>query len=1143
MSFQSNRYILQNQIGQGGMGAVYQAIDRLTGEEVALKQVVLPSLRLSGSLAPPATVLQQLRLILAHEFRTLASLRHPHIISVLDYGFDDRKKPYFTMTYLQNAQTLLGAGQGVSVVQKVKLIQEMLEALAYLHRRGILHRDLKPENVLLSDGAVRVLDFGLAAAKEEAGESVGTWEYVAPEVLLGEPATEATDLYAVGVLAFQLFANEHPFDISDPDYIDYILDTPPDLTRLGVNEELMGVVGALLEKKPENRYPRAEAATAAFSAAVGLPIPTESVSIRESYLQAAQFVGREEELGKLTTALNQAKSGQGAAWLIGGESGVGKSRLLNELQIQALVDGFLVLRGQSIEEGGRPYELWIDALRRLVLQENLDPLSASVLQSIVSDMGQLLGRDIPAPPALNQNAARQRLFSTIAQLFQQTDQPILLILEDLQWAKESLALLSHINRQIAGSPVLIIGTYRDDERPHLPQELPSEIKIMKLDRLDEGAIQELSQAMLGEATGKRPDVFELLQRETEGNAFFLVEVVRALAEEAGRLAAIGTTELPLEVFTGGIAQIVQRRLATVPPPYQPLLKLAAVSGRELDLSILTQLAGKVTLDTWLAGCNEAAVLEVQENRWRFAHDKLRSALVADLTDKERPQLHRQVAATIESIYPDDPTQFAGLMQHWRVAGDQTKERRYAYRAGQFATAQYANADAVAFLSRALFLAPVDDLPSRYEVLLAREQVYALLGSRQEQQQDLNQLTQLAALLFSQQQADLRAEAALRLANYAETTGDYPAAIAAAQQAIEIATSTEDMRSELTGYLTWGRALTRQGDYETAQTYLEQALRQVHSDDMTRIKAESLRFLGVSMMERDRFSEAEQQYEQALEIYRRLDDKQGQSTVLNNLANIQRRLGDKSAALTIFEEARIVNLKVGDREGSARLLLNMGSTYMDLGMYETAFGLTSQALQICQEINVRFGECFALLNLCLIRHYQDDDETSETYGRAAQVIANEMESQLLQGLAAIELAPALLGQRRFNEAEKMYQEALTIWRGLNNLSQLMDARAGLARVYLAQGNLEQALAQCEEIMAHLEAGHSLDGAENPILIYLSCYQMLQACQDERAGGLLQTAYALLQEQAQLITDEAMRHSYLENVFAHRQLVAALSQPLT
>src|SRR5689334_4408609 len=164
------RYLLHDLLGQGGMGAVYRATDRLTGQVVALKRVIPETAEIDFS---SSYNLEDFRLALAQEFKLLASLRHPHIIGVLDYGFetginDEERQPYFTMELLENAQNVLDATKDLSLNQKFELLIQALQALSYLHRRGILHRDLKPGNMLVSNGQVKLLDFGLSVMRDRA---------------------------------------------------------------------------------------------------------------------------------------------------------------------------------------------------------------------------------------------------------------------------------------------------------------------------------------------------------------------------------------------------------------------------------------------------------------------------------------------------------------------------------------------------------------------------------------------------------------------------------------------------------------------------------------------------------------------------------------------------------------------------------------------------------------------------------------------------------------------------------------------------------------------------------------------------------------------------------------------------------------
>jgi tetratricopeptide (TPR) repeat protein len=734
LSLVANRYILHEKIGAGGMGAVYRATDRLGDVTVALKQVTLTPGQLEFASRNSMGDTKNFRLALAQEFRTLASLRHPNIISVLDYGFDDDRQPYFTMELLENAQSLVVYGRTKSVEVQVDLLIQILQALSYLHRRGIIHRDLKPDNALVVNGQLKVLDFGLAIARETQGETdgvAGTLGYIAPEVLQGAPSSEASDLYAMGVMAYELFAGRHPFNahqVSVSVLIQEILNTTPDVLSLPVDERLKETLEKLLSKVPEDRPTSGIGLIPAYAEVTSKQMQYETTGIRESFLQAAQFVGRETELEQLSDALRQTIAGSGSAWLVGGESGVGKSRLLDELRTVALVNGALVLRGQAIAEGGAPYLLLRDALRRLCLHTSLTELESSVLKSLVPDIGALIGREVADAPEINPQAAQTRLLTVIEAIFRKQTQPIVLLLEDLQWASESLSVLQWLNRTVVELPLLIVANYRDDEHPDLPSELP-DMQTMKIARLNVKSIADLSVAMLGE-NGRQPQIVDLLQRETEGNVFFIVEVVRVLAEEAGQLGHVGLTTLPRKIVAGGMQAVVQRRLNHVPEHARPLLEIAGVAGRELDLNIVRAAASNVIVDSWLSACADASVLDVQEGRWRFAHDKLREGLLMNLSNEHRRELHKQVAIAIEACYPDDYAQAAALVGHWGAVGNETKEAHYAALAGQQALASSAYRTAIPFLIRALTLATRVNTPKSEQAYLEQKLGNAYLGDGQ-----------------------------------------------------------------------------------------------------------------------------------------------------------------------------------------------------------------------------------------------------------------------------------------------------------------------------------------------------------------------------------------------------------------------------
>jgi tetratricopeptide (TPR) repeat protein len=242
--------------------------------------------------------------------------------------------------------------------------------------------------------------------------------------------------------------------------------------------------------------------------------------------------------------------------------------------------------------------------------------------------------------------------------------------------------------------------------------------LLQLNRLNSQEIQALSVSMIGEA-GKDKAVLQLLEKETEGNVFFIVEVMRTLANTAGQLDQIAEMTLPARVFAGGIQSIIQHRLRQVPESAISLLLLAAADGKFLDLDVLRSLNEVDDLDTWLAICANHSVLEVQNNRWLFSHDKLRDGLLLDLSSAERHQLHLRLAHEIEAVHAKEATQLARLAYHWQqvLKGTGTPERSEMIeglnaieRAAIQAQENNAHTDALSFLQSML------DSATRYETV-------------------------------------------------------------------------------------------------------------------------------------------------------------------------------------------------------------------------------------------------------------------------------------------------------------------------------------------------------------------------------------------------------------------------------------------
>lgn len=802
-----DRYALLSYVGHGGMGVVFRARDRLKGDLVALKQMTERTTRQEPAEhgTAPSTVGRagwitesRRRLALAREFRTLAALRHPNIISVLDYGFAANGEPFFTMELIERPRTLLEAASGLPELQKIDLLVQILRALSYLHRRGVIHCDLKPSNVLVDD-RVRVLDFGIAIHRGEgaSASTSGTLSHMAPEVLQGEPSTEAADLYAVGVMAYEMLAGQHPFQgfVGEALRMAAIV-LEPELGPMNAGPALQAVVGRLLAKDPGERYASADETIDALIDATGLDVPRHTRATRESFLQAASFVDRIDEQRALSGAVSRLMAGAGGVWMIEGESGIGKTRLLDEVRTLALVAGAKVVRGQAGSDARGAFELWREPLRHLLLGTAIEDAEASTLAALVPDVGELLGRPVAQLPA-DPQTARAQMLGTIGAIFERQRAPVLLILEDLHWAREALDVLRELAPRLPGLPVLVVGSFRGEEAPGLAQTIPgaNHLRLGPLARQD---IATLTGSMLGTA---RAGVVDFLDRYTEGNVFFLVEAVRALAEEAGSLERVGESALPERLVTSGIEAVVARRLEKIPEAARPVLAFCAVVGRTLDQPLLEGAFGAARVAEALAAGTEAAVLEVSDDRFRFAHDKFREHTLEALGPARRRELHGEVAAAIERVHGGGKAWAAALAHHYREAEQPDREAPFSALAGQTALEQGAYGEAMRLIERAMALyeaSPAADRTAELDLLLHYGAVLRAVQtwSTPEVKRVYDRVIELAAELGAQERmipalhglavssmfrGDLRTshELASRYAKLAEDTGDVPGQVQAA----------------------------------------------------------------------------------------------------------------------------------------------------------------------------------------------------------------------------------------------------------------------------------------------------------------------------------------------------------------------------
>ncbi|MEO0595786.1 MAG: tetratricopeptide repeat protein, partial [Chloroflexota bacterium] len=687
----------------------------------------------------------------------------------------------------------------------------------------------------------------------------------------------------------------------------------------------------------------------------------ENEAVRESFLQASSFIGRDAELQTLTDDLNKVLQGGNAFYLVGGESGVGKSRLLNELRVQGLVAGATVLRGQAVENGGLPFQLWRQIVRRLLLIVNVSDAQASLLKDLVPDINDFLGRSIPDTPTLTGKARQEQIITTIVDLIHSVEQPLILLLEDLQWTNESLIVLKHLllaREQF--THLMIVGNYRNDEAPNLPNEL-APVDIIHLERLTSEAVQQLSHSMLGK-NGATEHVLELLQNETEGNLFFLVETVRALAEEAGSLDRIGKSTLPDKVFTGGMQRLMQRRLNKVDEQYQPIQTLAAVLGRQIDEALLQQHYPEHTINEWLYLSDNLAILQVQDNQWQFTHDKLREFILTHMDTQSAQHYHRLAAEAIETAYPDDPAYNEILLTHWHKTGNLDKEMHYAKPILEsYLFIQDRIPEAEILIEQSLDRLPENDAR---RIFLLNWLAYAYLWFRRD--------TDRAAVIV--------------------------------EEAYQLAKAHDDVNGLAFSLNQLGNVAKRRKQYQQAEAYYKQSMGYDQMIDSHFGVASNLLDLGQIAQIYGDYQQAQDYYEQSIAIQQSIDDYRGIAVNYSHLGLLAIEMGNFESAEDYFQQSVTLSQRIKHQTGIAHNLYRLSAVqFMQYKNHEAHDGF-AKAMPIFEEINFPHGVVWCLNGLCRATLQQDDKEqvAESLYKSLSLTIDLNREQLTLYTLATIAL---------------------------------------------------------------------------------------------------------------------------------------------
>lgn len=734
-------YEIVASLGAGGMGHVYRARDTHLDRDVAIKFVSEDVLRNWTDVNR-----------FVREARAASALNHPNIVTIFEIGESEAGR--FIVMELVQGRTLRDLMKArPSIGDVADIAEQVARALMAAHAAGIVHRDIKPENIMVrEDGYVKLLDFGLArilpvcqnnsdlATMSETGPGLqlGTMRYMSPEQGRGEVVEQASDVFSLGIVLYELATGSHPFPADSPiGVLQGILSGLP-IQPTHLNPEIPTafevLVRDMLQKDARLRPSVADVAARISSL---FRHPRRANEAASALAAERHTVGRAEELSELFDAFETTVSGRGLLVCVAGEPGIGKTTLIEDFLYRLTVtrSDTQSARGRCSERlaGTEAFLPFVEALDSL-LHSDASGTAAQVMRLVAPTWYSRLVPSEDTAAGETHGGAEDRMKRELGAFLQERARsgPLVILLEDVHWADAStIDVINYLANRIEGMPILLLATYRPTElqlakHPFLP---------IKLDLQGRGFCREIHLSFLSPDDVSQyvtlefpendfpPSFAALIHAKTEGNPLFMVDLLSDLrrrgiiSNEGGRwrLAQVMTSierELP-----ESIRSVIRRKIDSVNEEDRKLLIVAGVQGYEFDSAVVASALGvdvAETEDRFDALERIYAFVRFEGEkalpkggitaRYRFVHVLYQNELYSSLRATRRASLSAVVAKALLALYSGQISAIASRLAFlFETARDYRLAAEYCLVAAKQAVHLFANQEAAALARHGLDL--------------------------------------------------------------------------------------------------------------------------------------------------------------------------------------------------------------------------------------------------------------------------------------------------------------------------------------------------------------------------------------------------------------------------------------------------------
>jgi tetratricopeptide (TPR) repeat protein len=1200
-------YRLLREIGRGGMGVVHLA--EVLPADAAEDGDISTEIGDVALRPPPGTRVAvktfHSHLVDSKEFarrfrreaRTGAAIHHPNVVSTYEAGTAKLRgvaTSYLAMEYVegQTLRDLIRELGQVPPTFAAALARQVAGGLAAIHAAGATHRDLKPENVIItSDHRVKLMDLGVAKLREASirlsmtGQFIGSVHYASPEQFRTPDAVDhRTDLYALGVLLYEMLAGENPFFHADIRVV--LRRTVSEMPRrlaLAVPDtprHLDQLVWSLIQKDAADRVQTAaEAAEAlehgeesAWWTSSGGALWAQSgerLARRMAVPRDARLAGRDAEMAELRRLFDLAAAGERQTLFLEGEAGVGKTRLLDEFAASLAEEGraFHFVFGTCAPDGtGRPLHAFTEALHAA-----LDP------RDTAGSLARLLPADAPvaafdgflrgAPGAAS--LAEDQLRTLFAASFRAlaAEKPLLVVADDLHRASESTrTLLSYVARDDRTARVLLVAAFRPPDEGQPLHRLVHEarepnVRHMTLPRLSAKEVGALLRDLLRSERLVQEIAFPLLEK-TEGNPFFVLEVIRSLQRDRVLLRkddgawTLAGTKVEIHV-PDTVKDLLLANLAHIADEDRDLLDVAAVMGMEFDPDVLAEVSGvpKLPLLKRLSQLERKhRLVRSAGRRCRFDHPHLQETLYLGLMQGLREEYHAQVAECAErratsSRAPEQVDAAAAfeIARHFVHAGRIERASPWIAPALRFAAQSYRVDEGVTVASRFLDAAEETGASvapeTRIDVLIALVGFHEHEGRREEERRRLDLAAAETAAVRDTRL--LRRVRDLRLTFHFHV-GDYAAAADACRDAFEDSAATGDKEGALAALGNLACALRSLGRFDEAAAHLERALAEFLPEGSGVRRCLLIGSLGLVDLHRGRTRAAQRRFLEARAVAVRFGipepgrlapARPPDDGLREQFVGLSRALGRYAESRIDAERMLLLDTSLPRRLGEAAALLELGLLATLLEMTTEARACLLGSLAAARDASDARFEAAVLHALGENALQADDlDMARSDFARALELRRRiGYRPGTCESLLALGQLAAIRGE--LADARPLFDEASELAPALQMPAIAALARASRALLYAREGRRDAARAELEQARIVLADAGPLSVSSRAEGLYFAALAARALGDEDACRAHMQAAWRTIRAIADRLPPSE-REAFLTGSSPNREITAAV-----